>query len=340
MARNIYGLDLGTYEIKVYDKKQDSTWKEKNVIAIVDGKEILAVGDEAYAMFERTPGNIEVVFPMKEGVISRFTDMQYLLQNLLKKERRFTRGSEYLIAVPTDVTEVEKRAFFDLVVHSTAKAKEVSIVERGVAQCIGMGIDVRKTKGMLIVDFGAATTELSVVGLGGMVLNKMLKIGGMTFDVAVQNMVRRNYDFLIGRQTAEALRKRFGVLGGNGKASMVVAGRNLVVGVPRYQEIPSSAVRAAMKESLETCTSQIGQLIERTPPEVARSIRKNGICLTGGVSRLPGLDRYIEAVTGYPVHVAAKPDLCAVEGLRRMINSKELKKLSYSMLDENYRWIR
>ena len=130
------------------------------------------------------------------------------------------------------------------------------------------------------------------------------------------------------------------MLGGNGKASMVIAGRNLVVGVPRYQEIPSSAVRAAMKESLEACTSQIGQLIERTPPEVARSIRKNGICLTGGVSRLPGLDRYIEAVTGYPVHVAAKPDLCAVEGLRRMINSKELKKLSYSMLDENYRWIR
>ena len=203
MARNIYGLDLGTYEIKVYDKKQDSTWKEKNVIAIVDGKEILAVGDEAYAMFERTPGNIEVVFPMKEGVISRFTDMQYLLQNLLKKERRFTRGSEYLIAVPTDVTEVEKRAFFDLVVHSTAKAKEVSIVERGVAQCIGMGIRCPEDKGMLIVDFGAATTELSVVGSGGMVLNKMLKIGGMTFDVAVQNMVRRNYDFLIGRQTAE-----------------------------------------------------------------------------------------------------------------------------------------
>ena len=103
------------------------------------------------------------------------------------------------------------------------------------------------------------------------------------------------------------------LLGGNGKASMVVAGRNLVVGVPRYQEIPSSAVRAAMKESLETCTSQIGQLIERTPPEVARSIRKNGICLTGGVPAT-GLDRYIEAVTGYPVHVAAKPDLCAVEG--------------------------
>jgi len=168
----------------------------------------------------------------------------------------------------------------------------------------------------------------------------MLKIGGMTFDVAVMNLIRRNYDFLIGRRTAEALRKKFGVFGGNSNAAAVVAGRNLVAGVPRYQEIPSSAVRAAMKESLASCITQINLLIERTPPEVVRAIQENGIYLTGGVSYLPGLDRYIEAMTGYQVHVAAKPDLCAVEGLRRMIDSNELKQLSYSMLDENYRWIR
>ena len=340
MARSIYGLDLGTYEIKVYDKKQDSTWKEKSAIAIVDGKNILAVGDEAYAMFERTPENIQVVFPMKEGVISRFTDMQYLLQNLLKKEHRFARGAEYLISVPTDITEVEKRAFFDLVVHSTAKAKEVNIIERGVAQCVGIGIDVRKTKGVLIVDFGAATTELSIVGSGGMLLNKMLKIGGTTFDVSVMNLIRRKYDFLIGQQTAERIRKRFGISAGKNNTSMVVAGRNLVAGVPRYQEIPSSVVRTAMKESLETILTQIDFLLERTPPEVARAVQENGIYLTGGVAVLPGLARYIEARTGHQVHVAPKPDLCAVEGLHRMTDSKELKQLSYSMLDENYRWIR
>lgn len=161
MARNIYGLDLGTYEIKVYDKKQDSTW-EREECNCYCGREKRSwlCGDEAYAMFERTPGNIEVVFPMKEGVISRFTDMQYLLQNLLKKERRFARGSEYLIAYLRMSQKLKKGQFFDLVVHSTAKAKEVSIVERGVAQCIGMGVDVRKTKGMLIADFGGGYNRI------------------------------------------------------------------------------------------------------------------------------------------------------------------------------------
>lgn len=111
MARNVYGLDLGSYEIKVYDKKKDTIWKEKNVIAIANKKEVFAVGDEAYEMFEKAPANIQVVFPMKDGVISRFNDMQYLLQGLLKKDRGFARGAEYVIAVPTDVTEVEKKAF-------------------------------------------------------------------------------------------------------------------------------------------------------------------------------------------------------------------------------------
>ena len=112
MAKHIYGLDLGSYEIKVYDKKQDTIWKEKNAIAVKNDKEIFAVGDDAYRMYEKSPTGIQVAFPMKEGVISRFNDMQYLLQNLLKKERRFARGAEYVIAVPTDVTEVEKKRFF------------------------------------------------------------------------------------------------------------------------------------------------------------------------------------------------------------------------------------
>lgn len=340
MARNVYGLDLGTYEIKVYDKKKDTIWKEKDVIAIANGKTIFAVGDEAYEMYEKAPGNIQVVFPMKEGVISRFHDMQYLLQNLLKKERQFARGAEYVIAVPTDVTEVEKRAFFDLVVHSTAKAKEVNIVERAIAQCVGLGLDVRETRGVMIVDFGAETTEISVVSSGGMVLNKMLKIGGKTFDSAVTNLVRHNYDFLIGRLTAEMLRRKFGIFGGDSRASMVVAGRNLVTGVPQQQEIPISVVRAAMKDPLAVCITQIDMLLERTPPEVLRAIQQNGIFLTGGLSYLPGLDRYIEGSTGYRVRVAKRPDICAVEGLSRIIMSKELKKLAYSMLDDNYRWMR
>ena len=161
MLGNIYGLDLGTYEIKVYDKKKDTIWTEKNAIAIENEDTIFSVGDEAYEMYEKAPDNIEIVFPMKEGEISHFNDLQYLLQNLLKKGKRFARGSKYIIAVPTDVTEVQKRAFFDLVIHSTAKAKEVNIVERGIADAVGIGLDVQKEKGLFIANFGGEITELS-----------------------------------------------------------------------------------------------------------------------------------------------------------------------------------
>lgn len=340
MARNVYGLDLGTYEIKVYDKKQGSIWKEKNAIAIENKTNILAVGDAAYEMYEKAPGNIEVAFPMKEGVISRFNDMQYVLQNLLKKEHHFARGSEYVIAVPTDVTEVEKRAFFDLVVHSTAKAREVNIVERGLAHCVGLGIDVQNTKGVMIVDFGGETTEVSVIASGGLVFNKILKIGGVTMDNAISNLVRHNYDFLIGRTTAENLRKTFGVFGGDSSAAMKASGRNLVTGVPMQQEISIGVVRAAMKAPFSECIAQINQMLDRTPPEVKKSVCENGIYITGGLAYLSGLREYIEGMTGYTVKLASQPDVCAVEGLSKIIMSKELKKLTYSMLNEGYRWMR
>lgn len=340
MTRNVYGLDLGTYEIKVYDKKQDTIWKEKNVIAIADEKTIFAVGNEAYEMYEKAPGNIEVIFPMKEGVISRFHDMQYLLQSILKKRRRFSFGAKYVIAVPTDVTEVEKRAFFDLVVHSTARAREVNIVERALAQCIGLGIDVNQTGGVMIVDLGAETTEISVVAMGGLVLNKLLKIGGTTIDTAISNLVRKHYDFLIGQLTSEMLRRRFGIYGGNSGTSMTVAGRNLLTGVPQQIEVPISVVRAAMKEPLAECAGNIQMLLDRTPPEVLRAIQKNGIYLVGGLSNLPGLSRYIEEALGYPVHTTRRPDVCTVEGLSKIMTSKEWKSLTYSMLDDRYRWMR
>lgn len=274
MIGNIYGLDLGTYEIKAYDKKRDTIWKEKTVVAIENDKIILSVGDEAYEMYEKAPENIQVVFPMKEGEISRFNDMQYLLQNLLKKGKRFSRGSKYVIAVPTDVTEVQKRAFFDLVIHSTAKAREVNIVERGIADAVGIGLDVQNEKGIFIANLGGEITELSVLSYGGLVLNKLVKIGGVTLDDAIVNQVRHNHDFLIGRLTAETLRKEFGVFNAASGTAKAVAGRNLITGVPQQQEISVNLVRAAIKESLEEIVRTIKSLIERTPPEVLTEVQK------------------------------------------------------------------
>ena len=340
MARNTYGLDLGSYEIKVYDKKKDIIWKEKDVIAIKDQREIFAVGDDAYEMFEKAPDNIEVIFPMKEGVISKFNNMQFLLQDLLKKGRQFARGSEYVIAVPTDVTEVEKKAFFDLVIHSTARAKEVNIVERAIADAVGLNLDVQNTKGLFIANFGGETTELSIIAGGGMVFNHLLKIGGKTYDQAIISQVRHEHDFLIGTPTAEALRKRFGVFTGEREAAMPVAGRDLITGLPVRKQISLNLVRAAIRDPLLECVKAILSLLDRTPPEVRKAIYENGIYLTGGVANMPGLQTYIEKALGIPTYIASEPDICAVAGLKKIIMSKELSKLAYSMLDQNYRWMR
>jgi len=337
---NIYGLDLGTYEIKVYDKKYDRIWKEKNTIAIKEEKEIFAIGNSAYEMYEKSPYNIEVVFPMQEGVISRFYDMQYLLQNLVKQGKGFARGSNYVIAVPTDVTEVEKKAFYDLVVHSSAKAKDVRIVERGIADAIGLGLNVESSTGIFIVNMGSETIELSVLAAGGMVFSRILKSGGISLDQAIINHIRNNNDFLIGKLTAESLRRNLGGFSSEIPKEQVVSGRNLLNGAPEQCTISSNQVRAAIKEELTSCVREIKTLLDRTPPQVLKNIQEQGIYLTGGLSNLIGVASYIEGVLGVKVNVASEPEFCAVRGLKKIIQSKELRKLTYSMLDENYRWMK
>lgn len=338
MAGNIYGLDLGTYEIKVYDEKKDEIWKEKSAIATKNQTEIFAVGDEAYAMYEKAPQNIDVIFPMQGGVIARFCDMQNLLENLLKKRQFF--GSEYVIAIPTDITEVEKRAFYDLVYHSSARAKSVSVVERGIADAIGCKIDVYQTGGVMILNMGGGTMELSVLAYGGIVMNRLLKFGGEQFDQEIINLVRRNRDFLIGRKTAEQLRRTFGIFSEDTESKMQIAGRNLLLGLPQRTDISIGLVRAALKEQMDDCVDAIQTMIQRIPPDVLRELKKNGIYLTGGMANLRGIAEYLEESVGVRVFTADYPELCSMNGLREIIQDKKrYGRLTYSMLDKGYRWL-
>ena len=338
MAGNIYGLDLGTYEIKVYDERKDEIWKEKSAIATKNQTEIFAVGDEAYAMYEKAPQNIEVLFPMQGGVIARFYDMQNLLENLLRKRQFF--GSEYVIAIPTDITEVEKRAFYDLVYHSSARAKSVSVVERGIADAIGCKIDVYQTGGVMILNMGGGTMELSVLAYGGIVMNRLLKFGGEQFDQEIINLVRRNRDFLIGRKTAEQLRRTFRIFSEDTKSKMQIAGRNLILGLPQRTDISIGLVRAALKEQMDDCVDAIQTMIQRIPPDVLRELKKNGIYLTGGMANLRGIAEYLEESVGVRVSTVDYPELCSMNGLREIIQDKKrYGRLTYSMLDKGYRWL-
>lgn len=341
MFRNIYGLDLGTYEIKVYDKKRDFIWKEKNIIARKNKEFLCAAGDEAWVMFEKSPDNIEVLFPMQSGVIAQFHDMQCLLETLLKKERPFSGGAQYLVAVPADVTEVEKRAFYDLVYHSSARAKSVRIIERGIADAIGFGVNARRTEGILMVNMGGGSTDISVLCRGGMVLNHLLKTGGEHLDQAIQNQVRHHMEFLIGRRTAESLRQDFGIFEDVDCQEIEVTGRDLKTGIPDRRPIPVSMVRAAIREPLKTCAAEIKAMFDRTPPVIRSAVEKNGICLTGGLANLKELSTYLQAGTGLTVRTCARPELCVVEGLKAIIQDKKnYRDLTYSLSDEGSRWLR
>lgn len=340
MAKNTYGLDLGTYEIKIYDKKINKIYKVKDAIAIKDEKSIIAVGDEAYEMYEKSPANIEVAFPMKEGVISRFHDMQYLLNNLLKSGMQLVRGSEYVIAVPTDVTEVEKKAFYDLLIHSQARARSVKVIDRGVADAIGLGIDVENEKAVFVANLGAETMELSVISYGGIVLNKLVKKGAIHLDQSIQSLLRNKYDFLIGSLTAKTLRENLGFFSNAEISSMSVTGRNLLLGVPQQQEIKVDVIRSAMKEPLNEFIKEIRSMLERTPPDISKALKEDGIYLVGGLSSLRGLDYYLSETLNIPIHITEEPELNAIYGISRVVASKELKKLTYSMSVGKYRWMR
>ena len=189
---NAYGIDIGTSNFKMCCSDKDKILNEKNIIAIANKTEILAFGDEAYEMYEKAPEHIEVSFPVKFGVIADIENMQTLLFNFFNKinEGKKITGSDFYIAVPTDVTEVEKRAFYELVVDSKVKAKNVYVVDKPVADAIGAGLDVTKSKGIMIVNIGAETTEISVLSLGGIVISKAVKIGGNKLDDCIISNVR------------------------------------------------------------------------------------------------------------------------------------------------------
>ena len=336
------GIDLGTATIIAYVKGKGVVLREPSVVAVDNNtKEVLAVGQEARRMLGRTPGNIVATRPLREGVISDYTVTEKMLKYFINKVKGKTIfAPRTMICIPSRVTEVEKKAFFDLVIHSTAKAKEVNIVERSIADAVGLNLDIQNTKGIMIANFGGETTELSVLAGGGMVLNRLVKVGGLTFDQGIINLVKHSHDFLIGRQTAEVLRRNFNVFTGDSDSILSVAGRDLITGVPMRKPISIMLVRAAMKDPLLECVKAIHSLLDRTPPEVRKAIYENGIFLTGGLANMPGLEIYIEQMVGIKSRTALEPDTCAVNGLKRIIMSKDLRKLTFSMIEDNYRWMR
>lgn len=327
---NSFGIDLGTSNIKIYDGNDGHTLIEKNMIAVNDNDELFAYGDSAYEMYEKAPANIHLSYPLCNGVIAELKYEQILVRNFLTDMMKGNcHPADYYVAIPWDITEVEKRAFYDLVKDANVKAKKIMIVEKAVADGIGMNIDVLNAQGVLVVNVGFDTTEISILSLGGIVLSKLIKVGGLKFDDSIRNAIRTEYSLIVGGKTAAGVKNSLRELEENGD-SAVVYGRDIVTGLPVERAIPTDLIDSCLKENFATIIDNVRVILERTPPELAADIYKHGLYLTGGTSQTAGLVEQLAAGTGLKVNLSDSPMTSVVNGLAKIIEDDHYRTVAYA----------
>ena len=338
MSSNVYGIDLGTFNLKIYCKSTGKVINEKNTIAIVGKNQLYAFGDDAYAMYEKAPDAIQVSFPVVNGVIADYNNMQNMIGKVLEKHiKGHIKGSEVIVAVTTDITEVEKKAFFDLFYKSKFKPKSVLLFEKPIADAAGLDLDVNSPTGFMIVNIGADTTEISVISLGGLVLSDLLHFGGKRIDEVIINHLKRKFSLVIGQKTAMYLKEELGcALPEDEVQSTVIVGRDVVSGLPIEMEVTSDVIYEAIKDSLATICNSIKMILEKTPPELARDIIHSGIYITGGSSRIRKMDQLFSDITNIQVNTCELPEESAVRGLNKIVSDEKFRRLAFSMKDRIY----
>jgi len=326
-------IDLGTANTLIYVRGKGIVLNEPSVVAIrqerLTGKEtIQAVGTEAKVMSGRNPKEIQVIRPMKDGVIANFNVTEQMLKYFIKKvhdTRLFHPSPRIIICVPSGATQVERRAIRESALG--AGARQVFLIEEPMAAAIGAGLPVADATGSMVVDVGGGTTEVGIVSLGGIVYSASVRVGGDKFDEAIINYIRRNYGMLIGEATAEMIKKTVGsAFPGAEVREMEVKGRNLAEGLPRSFTITSNEVLEALTDPLNTIVSAVKSALEQTPPELGADIAEKGMVVTGGGALLQDLDRLLLEETGLPVIIAEEPLSCVVRGSGRAL--EEMDRLS------------
>ena len=330
MAANAYGIDLGTNHIKIFNNNDSTITIQKNMIAIRDESEFFAYGDSAYEMYEKAPSNIQISYPLSCGVISDLRNVELLVKYLITDIQGGTlKSADFLIAVPYDITDVEKRAFYDLLKEAGIKAHRIYVTQMAIADGLGMGVDVKNAVGVLVVNVGFETTEISVLSLGGIVLSKLIKVGGLKFDDAIRAAVRNEFGLMIGGKTAEEIKKRLKDLEKEGKGALVY-GRDIVTGLPVQREIPTKLIIDSLEGDFKVIIDNIKFILERTPPELSADIFRNGIYLTGGASQVSHLVERIADGTGLKVNITDEPITSTAYGLGRIIQDPDYAVLAQS----------
>src|SRR5947208_3890078 len=321
---NDIGIDLGTANSLVYVRDRGIVLREPSVVAIQAGTtNVLAVGEEAKRMLGRTPGNIVAIRPMKDGVIADFEITEAMLRHFIQKvHHRKLIAPRVVVAVPSGITEVEKRAVREASTH--AGAREVYLIEEPMAAAIGVGLPVQDPAGNMIIDIGGGTTEVALISLSGIVFSRSIRVAGDELDEAIMQYMKRAYNLMVGERTAEEIKIKIGSAYPSEKETSVeIKGRDLVAGLPKTLMITSQEVREALLEPISTIVDSVRITLERCPPELSADLVDRGLVLAGGGALLRGFDKLLSEETGLPVHVAEDPLSAVAEGTGKCLN--ELK---------------
>lgn len=328
------GIDFGTDTIKICDKKNRITVCEKNMIAIRDENRVIAIGDAAYEMDEKTPVNVKASCPMTRGVIAEAKNAGIVLSYLLKKHKHILSGRPAIfMAVPRDISAVEKRAYYNVLIGIIPEGK-IFLVDKGIADNLGVGVSMDSVRASMLVNIGAGTTEISVVAGGKILISKTLQIGGQQLDEDIITMCRRMFHVNIGHKSAVALKMALAYVGDGPANTMEVCGISTVSGLPATAEISSMAVSVCIEHTIDTIVEELKGILDRLPPQFHQDILEAGMCLTGGSALICNLSTYLRGKLGVPISIVHEPGLTTLRGIQTIMNQKELvRNYTFSLRD-------
>ncbi len=329
--KHVYGIDLGSGTIKIFSKKNNNITKERNMIAIRQNRDVIAVGQKAYEMYEKNPQDIEVSYPMANGMIANINQLDVVLQTLLAKTDKTMIGRPTVyFAVPMDMTEIEKRAYYAIARHGRFKRSRILLVERPIADALALGIPISKTKGSMIVNIGAQSTEISVIADNRVIISKLLTMGGYQFNQNIVHNIRRKNNFQISMRTAGRLKGALADLKPEIKSASKIFGIDCVSGLPRSRVVTSNVINEAIYDSVIEIGKEIRSFLERIPPQIHKVVLQEGIYITGGSTKIKNIDKILSEQLGCPVILSRYYEFCTIYGLKEIATHDSLKRWAFT----------
>ncbi len=336
---HVFGIDMGSGSVKIYNRNTDSITKEMNMIAVRNHDSVFAFGNDAYEMYEKTPENIEMITPMSEGRIHDVQMMEAVLHLLLRKNSRFVGYAPLLLfSVPLDMTELERRAYVSIARKGRFRRSRVMFVEKPFADALALGLPIRDAEGTMIVNIGAQCTEVSLLSEGRIILNRTIDIGGEKLHAAIISGVRRKNGLTVSQRTAHQLMTAIVNVMKDPGEGCKVAGIDTDSGLPRDGVISSYTVSSAVKEVVAEIAYEIRRVLDRLPPQIQAALQREEIWLTGGSARIPGLCECLRKMLGYPVEISEFYEFTTIEGLKQVADHQELRRYAFVPLKKRNRF--